>query len=53
MAGRLEAGTVWINDVIYAYGLAATSWGRIQGKLLGADTLGHWPAGLYPGPSWQ
>ncbi|KLU59439.1 succinate-semialdehyde dehydrogenase [NADP(+)] [Peptococcaceae bacterium CEB3] len=35
VAGRLEAGTVWINDVIYTYGLAATPWGGFKESGLG------------------
>lgn len=34
-AARLEAGTVWINDVIYTYGLAATPWGGFKESGLG------------------
>ncbi|CAA7599525.1 aldehyde dehydrogenase [NAD(P)+] [Acididesulfobacillus acetoxydans] len=35
VAGRLEAGTVWINDLIYTYGLAATPWGGYKESGLG------------------
>ncbi len=35
VAGRLEVGTVWINDVIYTYGLAATPWGGFKESGLG------------------
>lgn len=34
-ARRLEAGTVWINDVIYTYGLAATPWGGFKESGIG------------------
>ena len=35
VAGRLEAGTVWINDVIYTYGLASTPWGGFKESGIG------------------
>lgn len=35
VAGQLDAGTVWINDVIYTYGLAATPWGGFKESGLG------------------
>jgi len=44
LAGRLEAGSVWTNDVAYSYGAGQASWGGVKESGFGRTHSKH---GLY------
>jgi acyl-CoA reductase-like NAD-dependent aldehyde dehydrogenase len=44
LAGRLEAGSVWANDVAYSYGVGQASWGGVKESGYGRTHSKH---GLY------
>jgi Aldehyde dehydrogenase family len=44
IAGRLEAGTVWTNDVAYSYGAGQAPWGGVKASGSGRT---HGKQGLY------
>ena len=44
LAARLEAGSVWVNDVAYSYGQGVASWGGVKESGFGRT---HGRHGLY------
>src|SRR5437016_4096952 len=44
LAARLEAGSVWTNDVAYSYGAGQASWGGVKESGVGRTHSKH---GLY------